>query len=356
MRALLISNPNSTSMTDSLARTVVAELRSVPGVRLRSEFTRHQGHATAIATGLTRADCDLVVCIGGDGTVNEVINGLLGAPPVRAAGDMPALAVIPSGSANVLAGALGLPRDPKLAARVLAELLRSGERRSISVGRAADRWFAVNAGLGLDAEVISHMEDLRASGVSANPLRYVPTGLGAWGRMRARPPRITARADGELLGTDLAMAVVSNSNPWTFLGDLAVVTNPKTKLSGGLGFYGLTSVSGVKGMVAMLRLAGAGRTLWTLLGVAGRELRDDDVDDVTLTSPEPLKFQVDGEYVDERAELRITCERDAVEFVAPSETREYGAHVGDRAWWIRLGAMLGRKFRALLLPRRGGRR
>lgn len=54
VRALLISNPNSTSITESLTRTVVAQLRGVPGLHLRSEFTGHPGHATALVTGLTR--------------------------------------------------------------------------------------------------------------------------------------------------------------------------------------------------------------------------------------------------------------------------------------------------------------
>ncbi|MFD5868063.1 diacylglycerol/lipid kinase family protein [Corynebacterium sp. NPDC060344] len=360
MRALLISNPNSTSITESLTRTVVSELRDVPDLHLRSVFTAHPGHATAIVTGLTRDDCDVVVCMGGDGTVNEVINGLLGSAsdgrPVRPAGELPAVAVIPSGSANVLAGALGLPRDPKLAARVIADKLADGEDRPITVGHVDGRWFAVNAGLGIDAEVISTMEDARASGASANPLRYVPILLASWNRMRANPPRITATADGETIGDGLPFAVVSNSNPWTFLGDLAVVTNPGTTLSGGLGFFGITSVAGPKGMVAALRLAGAGQTLWKLLGVGERELRDDDVAHVTLTSPEPLPFQIDGEYVDERSRVEITCARDAVRFIAPAETREYGEDVGDKAWWVRLGKMLDRRFRALLLPRRGGRR
>ncbi|MBP2333375.1 MULTISPECIES: diacylglycerol kinase family protein [Corynebacterium] len=360
VRGLLISNPNSTSITDSLVRTVVAELRAVPGLSLRAEFTAHPGHATAIATGLTRRDCDVVVCMGGDGTVNEVVNGLLGSAadgrPVRAADDIPAIAVIPSGSANVLAGALGLPRGPKSAARMIADLLRAGEERTISVGRAADRWFVVNAGLGIDAEVISAMEDLRAGGVRAHPLRYVPAALGAWNRLRTNPPRISVSADGEPIGRDLPMAVVSNSNPWTFFGDLAVVTNPTTRLGGGLGFYGITSVSGIRGMVSALRLVGAGRALWSALKVEDRELRDDDVGAVTLSSPEPLKLQIDGEYVDERRELEITCARNAVRFIAPAEAREYGEDVGDTVWWRRLAAVLGRKFRALPLPRRRGGR
>ena len=359
VRALLISNPNSTSITDSLIRTVVSELRSVPDLHLRSVFTGHPGHATAIVTGLTRDECDIVVCMGGDGTVNEVVNGLLGSAadgrPVRAADEIPAIAVIPSGSANVLAGALGLPRDPKLAARVLAELLRSGEERAISVGHAADRWFVVNAGLGIDAEVISTMEDLRAGGVSANPLRYVPTGLGAWNRMRTNPPRITARADGELLGEDLPMAVVSNSNPWTFLGDLAVVTNPGTRLDTGLGFFGMTSLQGVRGLVGALRLTGTGDSMWRALKVAEREIRFDDVDHVRLRSERPLNLQIDGEYVDERDHLDITCARGAISFIAPDTAREYAHETGDQPWWARLTAMLGRRVRALMLPRAGGR-
>ncbi|WP_295623861.1 diacylglycerol kinase family protein [uncultured Corynebacterium sp.] len=360
MRALLISNPNSTSITDDLARVVVAELRSVPGLRLKSLFTAHPGHATAIATGLTRDECDVVVCMGGDGTINEVVNGLLGTTddgrPTRSAEELPAVAVIPSGSANVLSGSLGLPREPKLAARVLAKLLRNGEERTISVGHADGKWFTVNAGLGIDAEVISTMEDLRASGVSANPLRYVPTGLAAWSRMREMPPKITARVDGEVVGDNLPMAIVSNSNPWTFLGDLAVVTNPETKLSGGLGFFGLTSVAGAKGMVSALQLAGTGKRLARWMNVEERELRDDDVDTVSLTSPEPLKFQIDGEYVGERDAIDVTCARDAVRFIAPAEKREYAEEVGDTAWWLRLGKMLDRRIRALRLPTRSGRR
>lgn len=360
MRALLISNPNSTSITDDLARTVVAELRAVRDLRLRSAFTAHPGHAEEIVAGLTRDDCDVIVCMGGDGTVNEVVNGLLGPSadgrPARGAAELPAVAIIPSGSANVLAGALGMPRDPKLAARVVAGLLRAREERAISAGLAGGRWFVVNAGLGIDAEVISAMEDLRAGGVSANPLRYVPTGFGVWARMRANPPRITARVDGLTIGEDLPMAVVSNSNPWTFLGDLAVVTNPGTRLSGGLGFYALSGIDGLPGLFAALRLAGAGTGVADALGIEGRELSDDDVEAVDLTSPEPLKFQIDGEYVDERDHLEIRCARDAINFVAHAGHREFGEDIGDKPWWRRLGSTLARRFRALMLPRHGGRR
>lgn len=360
VRALLISNPNSTSITHGLTRAVVAELRAVPGIRLRSVFTARQGHATELTRGLTREDYDVVVCMGGDGTINEVVNGLLGSAPdglpVRPAAELPAVAVIPSGSANVLAGALGLPREPKLAARVVGELLSGGMERRIAVGRAADRWFVVNAGLGIDAEVVSEMEDLRAGGVKAHAVRYLPAILSAWNRVNRKPPNITAEVDGRVIGEKLPLAIVSNSNPWTFLGDLAVVTNPGTRLDRGLGFYSMSSVRGPRGLVAAMRLAGTADFLWRRLRVSERELRADDVSCVRLTSGMPLPFQLDGEYVDERDAVDVTCIRGALGIVAPDGAREYSRATGDRPWYGRLAAMLGRRVRALSLPRAGGRR
>lgn len=359
VRALLISNPNSTSITERLTRTVVAELRAVPGMRVRAQFTAHSGHATAMVSGLTRDDYDVIVCMGGDGTVHEVVNGLLGpAPdgrPVRPADELPAIAVVPSGSANVLAGAMGLPREAHLAARVIGELLTEGRERRLTVGRAGDRWFVVNTGMGIDADVVSTIEDVRAEGKSAHALRYVPAVMAAWNRVRKNPPRLTAEVNGEVVGEDLALVIVSNSNPWTFLGDLAMVTNPGTRLDAGLGFFAMTSIQGIRGMVGALRLAGTAKPAWRALNVAEREVRFDDVDHVRLRSARPLNFQIDGEYVDERDHLDITCARGAISFIAPDTAREYGHETGDQPWWARLSAMLGRRVRALMLPRAGGR-
>lgn len=359
VRALLISNPNSTSITERLTRSVVAELRAVPGMKVRAQFTGHSGHATAMVTGMTRDDFDVIVCMGGDGTVHEVVNGLLGSSddgrPGRTAEELPAIAVIPSGSANVLAGAMGLPREARLAARVIGELLTEGRERRLTVGRAGERWFVVNTGMGIDADVVSTIEDVRAEGKSAHALRYLPAVMAAWNRVRQNPPRLTAEVNGEVVGENLPLVIVSNSNPWTFLGDLAVVTNPGTRLDTGLGFFGMTSLQGVRGLVGALRLTGTGDSMWRALKVAEREIRFDDVDHVRLRSERPLNLQIDGEYVDERDHLDITCARGAISFIAPDTAREYAQETGDQPWWARLTAMLGRRVRALMLPRAGGR-
>lgn len=88
----------------------------------------------------------LCIIYGGDGTINAVVNLLLAAMPDRP----PAFAVVPRGTANVLARELGLPADLSAAAAVIAR----GQRRSIHLGRAGGRHFVLMAGVGLDAHVI----------------------------------------------------------------------------------------------------------------------------------------------------------------------------------------------------------
>ena len=77
VRALLISNPNSTSNTDRRMPGIVRALRSVEGIRLTSMFTAYPGHAAEIVSGKTVRDYDVIICLGGDGTINEIINGLM---------------------------------------------------------------------------------------------------------------------------------------------------------------------------------------------------------------------------------------------------------------------------------------
>src|SRR5699024_1572173 len=103
----------------------------------------------------------LVVVHGGDGTVNEVVNGLL-THGVRPA--MPMLAVVPGGSTNVFARAIGIDPDPTDATEQILQGLASGRTRIVSLGQAGERYFTFNAGLGLDAEVVHAVEEHRAAG------------------------------------------------------------------------------------------------------------------------------------------------------------------------------------------------
>ena len=117
--------------------------------------TTDRGHAIELGRQAAEEQVDLLITLGGDGTVNEAVNGMLenGPGPGR-----PALAVVPGGSTNVFARALGLPNDPVEATGQILDALRENRRRAIGLGTADDRWFTFCAGLGLDAEVVAAVE------------------------------------------------------------------------------------------------------------------------------------------------------------------------------------------------------
>src|ERR1700709_2052738 len=105
MRAVLIVNPAATSTTSAGRDLLAHALKS--RLELTVEHTNHHGHGTELGQAATEAGVDLVVVRGGDGTVSGVVNGLLGRPGSPRAGHVPAIAVVPGGSANVLARSLG---------------------------------------------------------------------------------------------------------------------------------------------------------------------------------------------------------------------------------------------------------
>ena len=128
--------------------------------------------ATRTELGRARRErVDLVIVLGGDGTVNEVVNGAgpeLAVPEgrltARAPAAWPLIGVVPGGGTNVLARALGLPLDPVEATGAIRDALRAGRRRTIGLGLADDRYFTFSAGPGLDAEVVRAVERRRAQG------------------------------------------------------------------------------------------------------------------------------------------------------------------------------------------------
>ena len=133
------------------------------GVRLRRTFralersgaslsvieTQRAGDAERAAVAVSRTDTDMLIVAGGDGTINEVVNGLMAAP-----GPVPPMGIIPLGTANVLAQEIGL----KLASRKIASAILGGRRVSVYPGRANGRYFLMMGGIGFDAEVVAHVD------------------------------------------------------------------------------------------------------------------------------------------------------------------------------------------------------
>src|SRR3954468_18540451 len=187
MRALVVVNPAATATTPKVRDVLVRALASELKVDLAE--TQHRGHARELGARAVDEGVDVVVTLGGDGTVNEVVNGLLEHGPGE---HVPTLAVVPGGSTNVFSRALGRSRHPVEATAEILDSLRAGRTRTVSLGTAsvlpagegeqewtAPRWFVFAAGLGFDADVIARVEAHRAGGRR-------PTG-GPGGRPAARP-------------------------------------------------------------------------------------------------------------------------------------------------------------------------
>jgi len=189
---LIIHNPTAGRRRGRLLARVGAALAE-SGVRLRMEATGARGDATRIARAARGTET--IAVAGGDGTINEAINGLAGAGT--------RLALIPLGTANVLAAELGLPDDADAIARIAA----GGAARAIHLGEAAvasgTRRFAMMAGVGFDAHVVAHVP-LRLKR-AAGKLAYGWQMLVEW--LRFRPRRYRVIADGAV--QDCASAIVA---------------------------------------------------------------------------------------------------------------------------------------------------
>ena len=131
MRTLLLVNPAATTTTPRTREVIVRALAG--DLEVEVVTTQHRGHAQQLARQARRDGLDAVLTLGGDGTVNEVINGLL---QDGIGDDVPVLGAVPGGSANVFVRALGLPAEPVEATGALLEAMGEKRTRTIGLGTA----------------------------------------------------------------------------------------------------------------------------------------------------------------------------------------------------------------------------
>jgi diacylglycerol kinase family enzyme len=311
VRALLIVNPHATSTTQLRRDVIVRALSSA--VELETAETRYRGHATRLASAARSEGFGLVLTLGGDGTVNEAVNGILGPPSAgrAAAASLPALAPLPGGNANVFTQNVGLPTDPVDAAGQILQALAAGRQRSVGLGLAGDRYFSFNAGLGLDAEVVRAVDGYRAQGQAATPALYVRMILRQFYWVTDRHhPALTLERDGQPPVDQLFVGIVSNTAPWTYLGRRPVYTNPQAAFETGLDVFALRSLRSVSTFRAISQMLSSarpprGRSIFTL----------HDQADLTLRSARPVAFQVDGEYMGEHESVRFLSVPDALRVI-----------------------------------------
>ena len=306
MRAVLVVNPKATATTaagrDVLAHALASE------VKLEILETDYRGHAMAAAAQAAVDGADLVVAHGGDGTVNEVVNGLLASGPRDA---LPMLGIVPGGSANVFARSLGLPRDPVDATHQLLHALQDGRQRRVNLGRVDSdgtepaRWFTFSAGVGWDADVVAEVD--RKRGKKASPALYTRVATTQYLKPTHGRPRLTVEIPGEEPISGLRLVFVSNTDPWTYLGTRAIHLNRGCGFDTNLGIFALHS----------LRLPTVLRHLRQAISRKGEQkgaklFRRDDVPMLTITSPDPVRVQCDGDLIGERTCVKVASVRHAL--------------------------------------------
>ena len=295
MRLLLIVNSSASSVT-ARGRVVIQKALSADH-EVRVAETNRRGHATRLAQGAANQGVDVVVCLGGDGTLNEVANGL--------AGTDTALAPLPGGSTNVFARTLGLPNDPIEATGALVDLLARGRIAPVGLGSVNGRYFLFHVGLGFDAVVVQQVERRAALKRYASHPLFIYAAFATWFRYydRSRPRFALHFADGSIVD-DGYFAICLNTNPYTYLGNRPFDIAPEATLDRGLSVLTLRSLSLPVLLGAASSALGLGRDLRHHRRV---DLRS-DLDKLVVQGYGPFPYQVDGDYLGETEHLEFRHE------------------------------------------------
>ena len=295
----VVVNPNAGRLTEQVRRDVVAELRARFEVDAYSTTAR--GTGVGLTKDLVERGAKVVVAFGGDGHVNEVVNGVAGTDST--------LAVIPGGTMNVFSRALGIPLDPF---KAIDHLERSfnDPPRLVPLGKMNDRYFTFSAGCGFDAEAAERVE------------RYVPAKrrfgevFFYWsafrvlaGSFRNRAPTMTLKGPwGEEM---VAMAIASNAGPYAYLMGRPVSIAPEVKLEGGIDVFALKS----------MRLEALPLYAWRV-AVSGDLIQhpdafyEADLQTFEVSAEEPFSRHVDGEPLPPSRTARFSVEPDILKVLA----------------------------------------
>jgi diacylglycerol kinase family enzyme len=305
-RMLIIVNPYATTVSDRLRNLVVYALQG--RFEVDAVDTEAPGHATELCREAAHEGYDVVVAFGGDGTVNEAANGLLGSPTP--------LCCLPGGSANVFAKMLGIPGDVVDATEHLLAMADDWRPRMVDLGVVNGRCFTFNSGLGLDASVVERVDANPRMKARLGPYFFSWVALSTLlRRYLLRPPRLQVQAgnDGQVL--DGVTAIVQNGAPFTYFQNRPIEIADGAALDSGV------LAGGVLHRVTPLAMPSiAWRAVSPRAKVAGsRQVTGlQDMSELTVRSADgrPLPLQVDGDYLGEVTEARYSIMPQALNVVA----------------------------------------
>jgi diacylglycerol kinase family enzyme len=304
-RMLIIVNPYASTVSDRLRHLVVYALQG--RFEVDAVDTEARGHATELCREAAHEGYDVVVAFGGDGTVNEAANGLLGSPTP--------LSCLPGGSANVFGKMLGIPGDPVDATEHLLAMADDWQPRKVDLGVVNGRCFTFASGLGLDASVVERVDASPRLKARFGPWFFTWVAVSTFlRRYLVRPPRLKVRtASGEEL--DGVTAIVQNGSPFTYFQNRPIDIAEGASLDSGNLAGGVLHSATLLAMpsIAFRALSRHARVTRhrQITGVA-------DATGMTVTSADgrPLPLQVDGDYLGEVSEARYSILPDALNVIS----------------------------------------
>jgi diacylglycerol kinase family enzyme len=304
MKVLLLVNSSASSVT-ARSRVVIQKALSADHDVTLAETSR-RGHAARLALGAAQTGTEVVVVLGGDGTLNEAANGL--------AGTSCALAPLPGGSTNVFARTLGLPNDPIEATGALLEALARRSIRRVGLGSVNGRYFLFHVGMGFDAAVVAQVE--RRAGLkryAGHPL-FVYAGFDTWIRHYDRSrPRFSLHFEDGTVVDDGYLAICLNTNPYTYLGNRPLSLAEEATLDRGLACVTLRTLAFARTMRIIGSALGNGRHLRSSRWADHRT----DLSSIVVEGYGPFPYQVDGDHLGDTERLELRHEPEVLDLVMP---------------------------------------
>ncbi|MGK2930193.1 MAG: diacylglycerol/lipid kinase family protein [Acidimicrobiales bacterium] len=305
MRILLVVNAFASSVT---ARSMVVINKAFSADHdVTLVETSRRGHATRLALGAANEGYDAVIVMGGDGTLNEAANGLMGTDT--------ALGVLPGGSTNVFARQIGLPNDPVEATGVLLDALATESIRPIGLGTVDGRGFLFHTGLGFDAAVVEQVERRSSLKRYAGHPLFVYAGFATWFRHfdHTRPRMEIHLEDGRVVD-DAYFAIVLNTSPYTYLGNRGLDLTPEATLETGLSVVAIRTMDFVKTLGLIASAIGSGRHLRS----SRHAVLAHDLTQLDVTGHGTFPYQVDGDFLGHTESLRFEHRPDSLRLVVPA--------------------------------------
>jgi diacylglycerol kinase family enzyme len=309
-RMLLIVNPYATTVSDRLKNLVVYALQG--RYEVETVATEAQNHATEIGREVRDHGYDVVVGFGGDGTLNEIANGLAGT-------DVP-VSVLPGGSTNVVCRTLGIPNDVVDATEHLLALVDEWAPRKIDLGVADGRHFVFSCGVGIDATVVKRVDAHPRLKSRAGPYYYTWATISAFYRQyMVKPVKLGVEIDGET--TEGITALAQNSDPFTYFASRPIRVCEGVEIDDGTLSLGVLKRAAQRDMPTLIprlfsenRPAARHRQIVHHEGVKAASIASvSQTKDGTLR---PFPVQVDGDYIGERTHIDLQVEPSALTVIA----------------------------------------